>query len=376
MGILTVNSDFEKLFGVTEKEYYTKQYFTIKAVTDTYLAFYIPAELVTDGKVTEVYYKINDDDWTSFDKDGQDLNCNYGLSAGDIVQFKGIADRYAGLLTNDDEQSESPEEFFSNIHIESDEVKVYGNILSLFYGDNFYNSDDEHYPDEFACGGLFKDNEDLGKIDCSNLILSPYTTNGCYYNMFAACEGVIIPPELPATTLAKWCYEFMFRNCTSLTIAPVLPATTLALECCLGMFSGCTALITVPSDMLPATTLANYCYNQMFYNCTSLTTAPVLPATTLADVCYGAMFSRCTSLTTAPELPATTLADSCYNEMFQGCTNLDYIKAMFTTTPSTLYTQKWVKNVAATGTFVKSSAASWNVTGDNGVPTGWTVETA
>jgi len=63
-----------------------------------------------------------------------------------------------------------------------------------------------------------------------------------------------------------------------------------------------------------------------------------LPATTLTERCYDSMFNGCTSLTSAPELPATTLAGSCYEYMFDGCTKLNYIKAMFTTTPSTNYT--------------------------------------
>ena len=62
--------------------------------------------------------------------------------------------------------------------------------------------------------------------------------------------------------------------------------------------------------------------------------------------------------------------------MFQNCSSLNYIKAMFTTTPSTTYTNNWVNGVAATGTFVKNSAAQWDVTGTYGVPSGWTVQTA
>ena len=142
------------------------------------------------------------------------------------------------------------------------------------------------------------------------------------------------------------------------------------------MFGGCTALTTLPTNYLPATTLANDCYYGMFIYCTSLTTAPVLPATTLADYCYGGMFQNCTSLTTAPELPATTLAKNCYNGMFYGCSKLNYIKAMFTTAPSTSYTRDWVRGVKSTGTFVKNSAATWDVSGVNGIPTGWTVQTA
>jgi hypothetical protein len=38
--------------------------------------------------------------------------------------------------------------------------------------------------------------------------------------------------------------------------------------------------------------------------------------------------------------------------------------------------QTWVKGVASSGTFVKNSAATWDVTGVNGIPSGWTVETA
>lgn len=114
----------------------------------------------------------------------------------------------------------------------------------------------------------------------------------------------------------------------------------------------------------------------MFFGCTSLTTASKLPAKTLTSSCYDYMFYGCTSLTTAPELPATTLVSNCYYEMFYGCTNLNYIKAMFTTTPSTSYTSNWVKGVSSTGTFVKNSAATWNVTGVNGIPSGWDVQTA
>ena len=108
--------------------------------------------------------------------------------------------------------------------------------------------------------------------------------------------------------------------------------------------------------------------------------ADFLPAITLASSCYQHMFEDCTNLTTAPELPATTLADSCYQSMFYGCTKLNYIKAMFTTTPSFIYTDDWVEGVASTGTFIKNKNATWDVTAtfDNnyiGIPSGWTVQT-
>ena len=214
---------------------------------------------------------------------------------------------------------------------------------------------------------------------CTSLTTAPElpaTTlgRGCYQNMFKGCTSLTTAPELPAETLANECYVSMFYGCISLETAPELPATTLANNCYSSMFYNCSSLTTAPE--LPATTLANNCYSYMFYNCSSLTAAPELPATTLTNSCYTYMFYGCTSLTTAPVLPATTLAPSCYNYMFNGCTSLNYIKAMFTTTPSNSYTSSWVSGVSDTGTFVKNAAATWTTTGNNGIPTGWTVETA
>ena len=214
---------------------------------------------------------------------------------------------------------------------------------------------------------------------CTSLVSAPElpaTTLavGCYYSMFFRCSSLTQAPALPATTLADSCYYSMFNGCRSLTQAPELPATTLANYCYYCMFDGCYSLTKAPA--LPATTLASDCYDQMFYDCSSLTQAPALPATTLADSCYSEMFSGCSSLTQAPELPATTLADSCYSYMFYGCSKLNYIKALFTTTPGSSYTDGWLSGVSSTGTFVKSKAATWDVTGISGIPTGWTITTA
>ena len=195
-----------------------------------------------------------------------------------------------------------------------------------------------------------------------------------FYELFYNCYYIIevSPNFLSATTLAEYCYCYMFRGCTSLTTAPELPATTLTNYCYNYMFQGCTRLTTAPE--LPATTLANDCYAYMFQGCASLVTPPpILPATTLAKYCYQCMFRNCTSLTTAPELPATTLAKYCYAYMFYDCSKLNYIKAMFTTTPSSSYTNSWVYGVSSTGTFIKNKDATWNVTGNDGIPSGWTV---
>ena len=236
---------------------------------------------------------------------------------------------------------------------------IEGNPMSLLYGDDFVGK----------ISGCTK------AISAENMSL-PATTlaDYCYREMFSGCTSLTTAPELPATTLTYGCYYSMFRGCTSLTTAPELPATTLETYCYQSMFYSCTSLTTAPE--LPATELATYCCEYMFYGCTSLTTAPELPATRLANKCYQYMFQGCTNLTTAPELPATTLAENCYTYMFNGCRSLNYIKAMFTTTPGSSYTSDWVSGVAASGTFVKNSAAEWDVTGVDGIPSGWNVQTA
>ena len=202
----------------------------------------------------------------------------------------------------------------------------------------------------------------------------PATTlaDNCYDSMFEDCTSLKTAPELPATTLADECYYGMFEDCTSLETAPELPAKTLAGGCYVDMFQGCTSLVTAPS--LPATTLAEYCYIGMFKDCTSLKTAPELPATTLADECYGCMFIGCTSLTTAPELPATTLADYCYNGMFSGCKKLNYVKMLAIDISASDCLYDWLSGVSSSGTFVKHSLATWDISGSSGIPSGWDVQ--
>ena len=238
--------------------------------------------------------------------------------------------------------SESTENYFTS----TQNFDVEGNIMSLLYGYNFINqislpSSDHTFIRLFwKCSKL---------ISAKNLIMPATTLRWrCYNNMFYDCSQLIETPNLPATTLVEACYQDMFRKCTSLVTAPTLPATT----------------------------LAERCYQDMFNGCTSLVNAPELSATMLQYMCYTGMFLGCTSLTTAPELPATILATQCYQQLFQNCSSLNYIKCLATNISATNCTNYWIYGVAATGTFVKNpDMTSWT-TGNNGIPSGWTVQDA
>ena len=352
---------------------YSKIYLTTVALEDGTISFNIH-KLMDIEYITSISYSTdNGETWTTTanqNNKSEHLVINVNVNTGDKVLWKGIANQLG--FYDEDVFYDYVGSFFSS----DCAFDAKGNVMSLLYGDNFKGQTTINEDYAFSC--LFSDYDEektCGIINAKDLSLPATTlTDYCYGYMFCRCASLVTTPELPTTTLANYCYQCMFGDCTSLTTAPELPATTLANYCYQSMFTGCTSLTTAPE--LPVTTLAESCYQSMFALCTSLTTAPELPATTLAELCYYSMFHGCTSLTTAPTLPATTLANECYSYMFYGCTSLNYIKAMFTTTPSTTYTQNWVQNVSATGTFVKNSAAQWNVSGVHGIPDNWTVETA
>lgn len=144
------------------------------------------------------------------------------------------------------------------------------------------------------------------------------------------------------------------------------------------LFSGCTHLISAENLILAADTLADYCYGNMFYKCTSLTTAPsVLPATTLANSCYYSMFDGCTSLTKAPVLPANYMVNYCYRQMFVNCRKLNYIKCLaIDKVQGSSPTIDWLSGVSSTGTFIKAASMNDWTTGNNGIPSGWSIVNA
>lgn len=199
--------------------------------------------------------------------------------------------------------------------------------------------------------------------------------NYAFYNLFYNNKTIIDASRLrlKATTLTQYCYYYMFNGCSNLVYAPEIEATTVALYCCYYMFYNCTKLLYGPSR-LPAMVMKQRCYSCMFRGCNALISAPELPATTLADRCYSSMFLACSSLTTAPVLPAKTLATYCYQQMFYNCSKLSYIKAMFTDILDDTCLDRWCYKVASTGTFVKAADATWDVTGESGIPDGWTVK--
>lgn len=141
------------------------------------------------------------------------------------------------------------------------------------------------------------------------------------------------------------------------------------------LFMDCVGVVSVSNGFLPATTLSTYCYYNMFRGCTHLVNAPALPATTLQNYCYGNMFRNCSSLKSSPELKALKLQYYCYYYMFNGCSSLSEITMLATDVSAGSCMGSWVNGVSSTGTFYKNKDATWNVSGNSGVPSGWNIIT-
>lgn len=198
-------------------------------------------------------------------------------------------------------------------YIETNAKVIGGNIMSLV--GNYYSNPDNYSMNSYCFANLFN----APWAESIDRIVLPATTVNSYgyYNLFSGCSSITKAPELPATEIYQGAYEGMFRDC-------------------------------------------------------NLSKAPELHVTELASSCFRDMFRGCSSLTQAPQLPYTTLANYCYSGMFTGCSNLNYIKCLANSNISTSNTADWLKNVSATGTFVKKSGVTWP-TGASGIPSGWTV---
>ena len=127
-------------------------------------------------------------------------------------------------------------------------------------------------------------------------------------------------------------------------------------------FSGTTCQFNLDGNIMSLLFNDNFAYKKM------------LPS----NYTFRNLFMGCTGLTSAENfvLPSTALTEGCYMYMFSGCSSLNYIKCLATDISATNCTYNWVYDVSSSGTFIKNSNMSDWTTGDNGIPSGWTVQDA
>ena len=230
---ITEDKECEIVWRIDDK-YTLVQDLTVKTKQRDYSSEYMTFEAVEDGAYLKfdnlnpyphAYFKINDGEWFyKKSSNSQTIIIADNLKKGDKIYVKSNLHFWISEGTNDDV-------FYLR------GLKVYGNIMSLVYGDDFIGKTtiyDRNFQNLFAHTDL---------TSAKNLILPATTIKlNAYDGMFKGCTLLTAAPELPATTLEGYCYKEMFYNCTSLTKAPVLPATTVPSWGYYGMFKDCSLL--------------------------------------------------------------------------------------------------------------------------------------
>lgn len=184
---------------------YEQQYFTIESEADNNTI-----TIVQDINYGHLFY-ASTDNGTTWEASQEDDNGHYSISAtldtGEKILLS--ANNYVFSQYLDIESITGP------IIEASGHFKVYGNIMSLLYGDNFANQTSFPVDSSNNFKGLFAYSENL--TDASNLILPATTcTEGCYEAMFMHCDSLTAAPKLPATTSAVSCYNNMFYGCSQI----------------------------------------------------------------------------------------------------------------------------------------------------------------
>lgn len=199
---------------------YSKKYFTIEMLSS--------GALFPGGYVE---YRLNGGEWSAFNPDNL---VAINVAPGDVFEFRCTDTEVSGLF-----QTYNSGSIEYGVHAT---CKTYGNVMSLFYGDDFM--DKTAFPENisyYACTALFKNCTSL--VDASGLVLPALVAiDQSYRQMFYYCTNLVYPPALPATTVKRACYVEMFRGCSSMISAPVLPAKTVPSGAYGRMFYSCIKL--------------------------------------------------------------------------------------------------------------------------------------
>ena len=214
----TQQIDFNSLSAQTPTPYFT-QYLTMTSQNDFSFGIFT---MNGYGRDVSYEYSVDGGNWTTI----QYGSSTPSFSGGSIVRLRGNI----GYISQSDSQQGRFDIAGSNVH-------VYGNILSLIYGDDFTTNIEVL---DYCFAYAFWNCNALTSIE--NLVL-PAMSNNCYKNIFTYCynltDGRCI---LPMKQLTTDCYKSMFQGCNTLVQTPELPATTLAENCYYCMFQGCSSL--------------------------------------------------------------------------------------------------------------------------------------
>ena len=179
---------------------YEEQYFTIESLEDNN-AITITLDQENPDYTSRNPFSVSNDNgatWTTLVFDQGDCYYSGTLNEGDKLLVKSTNTTFS--INTDDSMISSSGNF-----------KVYGNIMSLLYGDNFANQ--TSFPADSSQNFRQLFYYCINLTDASNLILPATTlTEECYNWMFNNCSSLTTPPKLPATTVPSYAYDAMFSG--------------------------------------------------------------------------------------------------------------------------------------------------------------------
>ena len=179
---------------------YSKQYLTFEILSGGTIMFKTdkPASSIT----REIQYSINNGQWATFNSSG---NTGFTVTAGDKVRLKGVNARYCTLSKT------SPRATFQ---ASTAVFNVYGNLMSMVYGDNFIGQN------TLDAGGYnfvgFFGSAQI--VNAENLVLpmDVIPERGLLNFMIESPTLEYGPKEIPATSIGDMGMQGAFARCKKL----------------------------------------------------------------------------------------------------------------------------------------------------------------
>ena len=215
-----VNDDYNKP--------YTEMYFTIDVISGGKFNV-LPAREqstteFTDSNALTISYSINEADWVETKL--LDSGLVLDVEEGDKIRFKGNNTNYCNNKGSNTHKQWYVIFGFINpslsgtttsfkqtgITYTTATYNVYGNIMSLCYGDNFASQTE--LPASYTFCSIFKNSN---VVSAEHLVF-PATTllASCYRAMFSFARHLTVSPTLPNITPVSECYKYMFECCDDL----------------------------------------------------------------------------------------------------------------------------------------------------------------
>lgn len=332
-------------------------YLCFTALEDGTFSLAIPASVDTNYLNSMSYSLDEGETWVKTDNNSTAITITTPtVTAGNKVLWKGD-----GIALSKNSWADC------SVFSSTKTCNISGNLFSLVYGDKCTKLG-KNIPASGWAMRLFQSIKcvDVHELELPAINLLQYA----YRFLFNSCTslvnaGFVLPTE---STNVGNIYDNMFAGCSKLEIPPIIKLKTSASFAFTNMFYNCKALVTIPNFDFE---IGGYqAFSGTFSGCTALKYIGKFPKYANKRYSFRNTFKGCTSLEEAPELLDLELAQYDYENMFDGCTKLSWVKMLATNISSAVLTN-WLRNVAATGVFVKNINATWN---DSGVvPTGWTV---